>query len=305
MKTRRLAQDVRFDRSSRSWLRLCLLLAASGCGGGSAHPDGSVDASPDGGSTEAGTLDGAVDGATLDGATLDGATLDGAVDGALDGATDASTTPDGGSTAEELARMVQLCHDWGDVVCRAQQDCCMADERMDASEADCQMRYYTGCDFLFMGAAWTDGRIRFDVAATEARLATTRAQAIACDPDTSSEATKDVSGTLAAGGDCTPVDAYLGPGRDASALLACDPGLYCELTMDGGALHGSCTNLEGLGNACNGSNACLPSLTCGASSTCEEPAADSALCSVGRDCVGGYCDHHACTSTPHPDLCNY
>ncbi len=293
METRQPAGCMRFNRGLSTWVLLCLPLAACGCGGGSSVPmDGSVDASRDGSSTEGGTLDGA---------TLDGASPDGSVDGATDG----SRTSDGGASDEEVARMVQLCHDWGDVVCRAQQDCCMADERMDASEAACQMRYYVGCDYLFMGAAWTDGRIRFDVAATEADLDATRALAVACDPAASSEATKNIAGTIAAGGDCTPVDAYLGPGNDASALLACDPGLYCKLSMDGGVLRGVCTNLEPLGNACTGPNDCARSLTCGASSTCKDPAADGALCSVGRDCAGGYCDHHACTSTPHVELCNY
>ncbi|NCQ62016.1 MAG: hypothetical protein GW913_15265 [Myxococcales bacterium] len=292
MENRPSAARARFNRRRCTIALLCLPLAACDCGG-AANPamDGSVDASPDGSATEGGTVDGA---------TLDGASPDGSVDGAADG----STTSDGGSPEEALARMVQLCHDWGDVVCRAQQDCCMADERMDASEAACQMRYYVGCDYLLMGAAWIDGRIHFDVAATEADLDATRALAAACDPDARSESTKNVSGTLAAGADCTPVDAYLGPGHDASALLACDPGLYCKLTMEAGALHGVCTNLEGLGNACTGSNDCVRTLTCGASSTCEEPAADGALCAFGRDCAGGYCDHHACTSTPHPDLCN-
>jgi len=255
--------------------------------------DGSVDGSPDGSSSEGGTLDGSLDGAT-----------DGSVDGSVDGSTDGATWPDGGSPEEQLALMRQVCHDWGDIVCQAQQDCCMADERRDPSQSECQTRYYLGCDYLMMGAAWTDGRIHFDAAAADAETAAIRALGAACDPEAGTDPSKDFSGTIAVGDDCTPVDAYLGPGNDASALWACDPGLYCKVTRDGSTLHGVCTNLGAEGVSCGSDNDCVATLTCGASSTCETPAADGATCVYWRQCAGGYCDHGVCTSTPHPRWCN-
>jgi len=207
--------------------------------------------------------------------------------------------------ARRGTRIRQPCRDWGDTVCNAQWTwgCCTPDEVRNAKLAECQTRYYTCCDYLFMGAAWTDGRIHFAVITAEADMAAMRAAAMVCDPDAGSDPSKDLTGRIPVGGDCTPIDAYIDIGNDASAISACDPGLYCKVTRDGSTLHGVCTNLGTVGASC-GVNDCVRTLTCGASSTCEEPAADGATCRYWDQCAGGYRDHGVCTSTPHPRSCN-
>ncbi|NOY92119.1 MAG: pentapeptide repeat-containing protein [Deltaproteobacteria bacterium] len=283
--------------------------AGSGRDGGSSALDGAVldGAALDGAVLDGAVLDGAVlDGAVLDGAVLDGAVLDGSSDGAvldgavLDGAVDAA------SPAADVARMVQLCHDWGDIVCGAQQTCCMADERTDASEAECQNRYYLGCDFLFMGEAWTDGRIRLDVGAAEADMDRMRTAAAACDPDAGDGPSKSISGTIGVDGDCTPVDNTLGPGNDASAFWVCEGGLYCDAVMEGSVSRGICRNLETAGGPCWMDYDCdqAAGLMCGDAHVCVPRAADGASCLNWQQCSGGYCDHNVCTSTPHPRWCN-
>lgn len=269
---------------------------------------------------EPGARDGG--GATLDGATLDGAPSmddgasprpDGAVDdGAaprLDGSADGAVSRvDAGTAPAELARMVELCHAWGDIVCGAQQRCCAADERTDASEAECQSRYYTGCDLLHSGEAFLDGRITMNVLAAEGYIAMMRTLAAACDPDAGEGPGKFLAGTIPLGGDCTPVSPRIGPRRDASALLACVPGLYCDLSMDASGYHGVCRALELSGGSCSSTNDCDPTahLTCDTmpGGTCVPSFADGVTCSWWRDCAGGYCDHLVCTSTPHPRWCN-
>lgn len=216
---------------------------------------------------------------------------------------------DGGSIADRLARMVELCHEWGDIVCAAQQACCTVDERSDASEADCRMRYYLGCDVTHHGVAYDDGRITLDVAAEEAFVARMRTLAAACDPNATGAGSGGIVGTTPLGGDCTPLALGFGVGRDASALWSCVPGLVCHVTMDATGLHGVCQEHALSGGSCGATiNECDTDagLWCdGGPRVCAPAQPDGAACNNDyHECAGGYCDHNVCTSTPHPRWCN-
>ena len=107
-----------------------------------------------------------------------------------------------------------------------------------------------------------------------------------------------------------PIDRYIGEGRDASALMSCAPGLYCDLTMDATGYHGVCRPLGGAGDACSSGDECRfeSGLTCDGASghdgVCAPLHADGTACHHWTTCAGGYCDHGICTSTPHPRWCS-
>jgi len=287
------------DRAARGQLAGAVLVTpllvflglGGGCGG--AHP----------GVGDGGTEGRDGDGPPRDSHAGDAPGLDGSVD--VDGSTGG---PDGGLPEERLARLVELCHEWGDIVCDAQQRCCAEDERADPDAAACRNRYATGCDLLLQGEAFTDGRISIDVRAAELSNARMRMLAADCDPDAGSGPEKLIQGRVAVGGDCTPVDPFPGVGRDASALLSCVPGSYCDLSMVDGSLHGVCRTLGMAGDSCSSTAQCDPAadLTCDEAlgGVCGARHPDGAVCSDWTSCAGGYCDHRVCSSTPHPRWCN-
>jgi len=284
------------------WLAV-LLLACSGCSGETAAGADSGGADADGGGVR-------FDGAVLDGTSGgDGEVLDGESGG--DGAAlDGSRIPqDAAFAVDQLARFIDICREWGDIVCNAIETCCAPDERGRTLE-ECLSSQDVGCGVVFSGEAFLDGRITFDLTAAAACNAELRTRAATCDPDASCSVGKFIAGTVPAGGDCTPIDPRPGVGGlDASALLSCAPGLYCDLTMDATGYHGVCRPLGGAGDVCSSRGQCRfeSSLTCDAASgldgVCVPLFPDGTACTDWSSCAGTYCDHGICTSTPHVRYC--
>jgi hypothetical protein len=290
-RTRALALGDLSASAPRVVLALSLVLLVGACdgarrvsGGGNTPNTVRRDAS----TTDSGNTAGVDDaGRLLDDA---GRPIDGGFDDAgrpIDVRPDAGpSAPDGGSggglTPEAYcAALVQL-------DCEANQRCC-TDPTRRARDLSACIAKYTMPDCLG-GAAFRDGRARFDASLARVLLEKLTAQALACQSMSKERYIAPVVGAVPAGGDCTAID------NDLSPLFSCAPGTYCR-GLEEGSL--TCVAFVPTGAPCQDGR-CIAGDTCDLElSICRRGGALGGPCGeLAGECADSYCNNGTCSATP-------
>lgn len=189
--------------------------------------------------------------------------------------------PGGGLTPEAYcAALVRL-------DCEANQRCCTDPTRRAPDLSTC-IAQYTMPDCLG-GAAFRDGRARFDASLARVLLEKLTAQALACQ-SMSERYIAPVVGSVPEGGDCTANNGDLSP------LFSCAPGTYCR-GLEEGSL--TCVAFVPTGGMCR-EGRCIAGDTCDLElGTCRRGGALGSPCNeLAGECADSYCDNGTCSATP-------
>lgn len=188
----------------------------------------------------------------------------------------------GGLTAETYcAALVRL-------DCEANQRCCTDPTRRAPDLSTCiAQRTMPDC---LSGAAFHDGRARFDATLARVLLERLTAQALACQSMSKERYIAPVVGSVPEGGDCTAAN------RDISPLFSCAPGTYCR-GLEEGSL--TCVAFVPTGSPCR-EGRCAAGDTCDLElGICRRGGALGGPCGeLAGECADSYCNNGTCSATP-------
>lgn len=282
--------------ASAAWVLSALVIAAlsSACdgarrvsGGGNTPNTVRRDASTIDSGTPAGVDDA---GRLLDDA---GRPIDGGFDDAgrpIDVRPDAGpSAPDGGPGGGLTA--AAYCDALVRLDCEANQRCCSDPTGRAPDLSTCiAQRALPDC---LSGAAFRDGRARFDAALARVLLEKLEAQAQACQSMIDARYFAPVIGSVPEGGDCTATNS------DFSPLFSCAPDTYCR-GLEEGSL--TCVAFVPTGSPCR-EGRCAAGDTCDLElDICRRGGALGAPCGeLAGECADSYCNNGTCSATPPAD----
>lgn len=198
-----------------------------------------------------------------------------------------------------------FCEQWVAAYCEGNRDCCTSVEdtytNVDSCKSAQRARCALGAGSAFSGAP---PLATFNAAEGERALADLRAAGTpgSCTEPPSLDAYTLVVGTLAIGGDCSPL------GGDLSPIAACAPGSRCLLAASRtGALIGQCVRESTSGDSCV-AETCEPSSYCadlgdpsaGSAGICSMRKGEGQACTSARECVAGACVSMLCGALGGP-----
>ncbi len=237
-----------------------------------------------------------------------------------DGTRDGEAAGDAGSPAsDEAERFRELCHAGAAIECEGDQTCCEEGMRWFENLDDCLEIHAELCDLMADGEAFARGLLTAP-SSPETFLSEWRAAMEACRERDWSKPW--VRGALPEGGDCTPRDLIWTPGlggerppSDASMLLACQPGLRCEVTGTRSEWTGTCRLLGDEGDSCHTTYDCLTHLHCvwdeqppghpSTEGTCRPRRDLGASCEVSYECLSESCADGTCADAPAGWICRF
>jgi hypothetical protein len=223
---------------------------------------------------------------------------------------DASTHGDGGLSA---ATGADFCESLTRIYCDANVRCCTLPPFKWADSASCLADAMSsmpkgdlgsGCKVEFTGAAFQDGRVRFDPSVGAQLLDMLENAALQCQTLPYVAPVGLVVGTVASGGDCRATSA------DPSPMLACAPGLYCDGSLGSSTppppYTWTCKPFPNEGDACGLGGICGAGLYCDGptSGFCRKFVSDGGACTGNYMCASFNCAGNVCsTAPPAQDYC--
>lgn len=199
------------------------------------------------------------------------------------------STPDGGPGGGLTA--AAYCDALVRLDCEANQRCCTDPTRRAPDLSTCiAQRTLPDC---LSGAAFRDGRARFDAALARVLLEKLEARAQACQSMSKERYVAPVVGSVPERGDCTPMNSDLSP------LYSCAAGTYCR-GLEEGSL--TCVAYVPTGGACRDGR-CADGDTCDLElGICRRGGALGAPCGeLAGECADSYCNNGTCSATPPAD----
>ncbi|MEE8409665.1 MAG: hypothetical protein V3T05_08670 [Myxococcota bacterium] len=200
-----------------------------------------------------------------------------------------------------------LCARLAAVRCDAEQICCTDSATKYADAASCKTTETANCKNDREPIA-VDSRTGYNATTAGTKLGELYALAAVCDPSAGTWAFSDdgffavLDGTIASGGDCTPTEIL--PNLDAAALLACDSGNVCAMTVVVGlplVVSGVCAAPSASGGACFTDLECDTDLWCdppnkflSGGGTCADREVNGTSCADGAECLTLTCTGSTC-----------